>query len=111
MKTVCFILVFASLSSLLQGMQSKNFLFGLPGFRLKDQAPNCNGNACNVISINPQRTGGFTIRNISARKVKITIRFAIGLGCQGPTDIHIGPRNSKNYLNGGYCNPYSANYE
>lgn len=73
--------------------------------------PACNGNACDVIAISAQQGGGFTFINNSDKNVKVTIRFAFGLGCQGPSDIHFAPRQTKNYRNGGYCSPYSSNYE
>jgi hypothetical protein len=79
----------------------------LPSLR----ADNCNGNACSVILISGQQGGGFTFRNTSDKKVKVTIRFAFGLGYQGNTDIHFEPTQTINFRNGGYCNPYSANYE
>jgi hypothetical protein len=69
----------------------------------------CNGNACNVVSIN--YTGnGYAITNHSGKKVSVSIRFTFGFQCMSPTNIELNPGQTVNYGNGAYCNPVTAIY-
>ena len=70
----------------------------------------CGGTACGVVSVawNGQ---GYDIRNGSDRRVLVKIRFLFGWSCMGPSDIPLGPGETKKYGNGGYCNPIEANYQ
>lgn len=75
-----------------------------------DHVGDCQGNACNDVSVD--WTGrGYHIANHGGRRVLVRIRFAFGFQCMDPSDIHLGPGESKDYGNGAFCNPYTANYE
>jgi hypothetical protein len=76
----------------------------------------CSGDACNFVTITfpGQGTGqvnGLDITNNSSCSIKVGIRFAIGLGCMGESNFTLGPKEKKHFLNGGYCNPYHANFQ
>jgi len=87
--------------------------FALNGSSIKHKADkNCQGNACDVTQIVPNPTGGYKFTNTSNnRKIKITIRFAFGWSCMSPTDIHLQPGQTAKFGNGGYCDPYTSNFE
>lgn len=71
---------------------------------------NCNGNACADIAITPENPGN-TIRNKGSKTVIVTIQWAYGLSCMGNSDVRLGAGQSQTFLNGGYCMPYTANYD
>ncbi len=70
----------------------------------------CEGNACGAVSIT-WNGAGYTISNSSGNRVRVTMRWMFGWSCMGPSDIHLGPYQSVNYGNGGYCHPWQANFE
>lgn len=74
------------------------------------QISSCNGNACSSASVS-WNGNGYNINNShSNRKVRVRIRFLSGLQCLDWSDIDLDPGQTKRYGNGGYCNPYEANF-
>lgn len=71
---------------------------------------NCNGNACSVVTVH-YNGHGYDLHNGGGKPVKLNVRWAFLLSCQGGVDILLAPGETKTFGNGGYCNPYSANFE
>jgi hypothetical protein len=72
-------------------------------------APVCQGNACGDISITPE-TPGNTVNNKGTRTIIVTIRWTFGWSCLDPSNVTLGGGQSQTFENGGYCDPYQANY-
>lgn len=71
--------------------------------------PVCQGNACNDITITPENPGN-TVSNKGTKAIIVTIRWTFGLSCLDPSNVTLGGGQSQTFENGGYCEPYQANY-
>jgi len=71
-------------------------------------SPPCEGNACADVSITPENPG-YTIHNNGQKTVIVSVRW-MAVGCNDYTDTKLGPGQTQTFLNGGYCDPYKANY-
>jgi hypothetical protein len=73
-------------------------------------APQCQGNACGSVSVtfvNP----GYDLSNHGNRRVRISIQWFGAGECMSPADVDLDPgAPPRHFANGGYCNPYTANY-
>lgn len=74
-------------------------------------AATCNGNACAYVTVTSLPTGsGCRFSNSSDKPVKMSVQFAFGLGCMSATSFTIAPHSFSDFGNGGFCNPYTANF-
>lgn len=71
--------------------------------------PPCQGNACSDITITPENPGN-TITNKGGRTVIVTIQWTFGFQCMDAIKVTLGAGQSQTFENGGYCDPYQANY-
>jgi hypothetical protein len=72
--------------------------------------PPCQGNACADVIITPENHGN-TIKNKGPKTVIVSIRWTFGWSCMDSSDVRLGAGQSQTFLNGGYCNPYTAKYD
>lgn len=71
----------------------------------------CNGNACGFVTVTATDSGGgCRFINNSDRPINMVVRFAFGFGCMGPSSFQIPANGFSDFLNGGYCSPYDANF-
>lgn len=71
----------------------------------------CNGSACGFITVTATSSGGgCRFINNSDRPINMVVRFAFGYSCMGPSSFQIPPNSYADFLNGGYCSPFEANF-